>query len=69
VVLVVDRRAGTGEVVDLLHLEQEGLADVVAHQLEPPRVGQVADVLPPSREEVVETDDMVALPDRTLAQL
>ena len=39
--LVMHRRSGTGEVVDLIHFEADGFDHVVANQLEPALVQQV----------------------------
>ena len=57
--LVVDGGGGAGEVVDLVDLEEDGLDDVVADELEA-GVGEVMhEVLLPAREEVVDDDDAV----------
>jgi hypothetical protein len=69
VVLVVNRGGRTGEVVDLPDREQERLAYIVTQQLEPAGVQQVADVVAPPREEVVQTDDFVTLGDQTLTEM
>ena len=58
--LVVDGRGGAGQVVDLVHLDVERKADVVAHQLEVRVVEQVRDVAPASGEEIVDAEHVVA---------
>ena len=69
VVLVVHRRRGAGQVVDLVDLGEERLADVVPQQLEARMVEQVLDVVPPAGEEVVQADDVVALGQQPVAEM
>ena len=69
VVLVVARRRGAGEVVDLIDLEHDRLGHVVADQLEVAPAEQVGDVRLLAREEVVEADDVVPLLDETIAKV
>ena len=55
----MDGGGGAGEVVDLVDLEEDGLDDIVADELEA-RVGEVVrDVFLAAREEVVDDDDAV----------
>lgn len=61
VVLVVHRGRGAREVIDPVHLEQDGLDDIVAEQLEPGVPEVVRDVVLPPGEEVVHHDHAVPL--------
>jgi hypothetical protein len=61
VVLVVHRRRRTGEVVDPIDLEEDGLDDVVTEQLEPGVAEVVRNVGFPPGEEVVDHDHAVPL--------
>jgi hypothetical protein len=59
VVLVVDRRGRTGEIVDLVHLDVEREADVVAEELEA-RIGvEMVDVALRAGEEIVDAQNLV----------
>jgi hypothetical protein len=53
----------------VVHLEQQRLADIVAQQLEPRAIEQMSYIVAAPREEVVETDDVMALADQPLAQM
>ena len=61
IVLVVDGRRGTGEIVDFvdLHVEREG--NVVAQELEPQMIVQMVDVALRSSKEIVGADHFVPL--------
>jgi hypothetical protein len=61
VVLIVNRGGGTGQVVDLVHLKEDGLGDVVANHLKVAVRQEVFDILSPTGIEVVETDDLFSL--------
>uniref|UniRef100_A0A0A9DQA8 Uncharacterized protein n=1 Tax=Arundo donax TaxID=35708 RepID=A0A0A9DQA8_ARUDO len=61
IVLVVHRRRRAREVVDPVDLEEDGLNDVVAEQLEPGVPEGVRDVLLPPGEEVVDHDHAIPL--------
>jgi hypothetical protein len=61
IVLVVHWRRRAGEVVDPVDLEEDGLYDVVAEQLEPGVAEVVRDVRLPPGEEVVYHDHAVPL--------
>ena len=69
VVLIVDRRRGAGEIVDLVDLHIERKRHVVAHQLEMRVVEQVLDVALGAGEEVVDAQDVMTLCDQTIAQV
>jgi hypothetical protein len=67
--LVVDRRGRAGQVIDLVDFDIEREGDVVAHQLEIRVVEEMGDVVLGAGEEVVETDDVVAFGEQTLAEM
>lgn len=69
VVLVVDRRSGAGEVVDLLDLGHVGIDDVVADDLEIGVRQQVSDVAFVTGEIVVDADDVVTFREQPFAQM
>ena len=56
--LVVDGRGWAGEVVDLVHLQQDALRDVVAHHLKVGLANEVQHVLLAAREEIVQADHL-----------
>mmetsp|Transcript_17664 Transcript_17664/g.31903 ORF Transcript_17664/g.31903 Transcript_17664/m.31903 type:complete len:484 (-) Transcript_17664:26-1477(-) len=60
VVLVVRRRGGTGQVVDLVHLQHHGLNDVVHHKRKVGMVQPVLNVALLAREKVVHHHHLVA---------
>jgi hypothetical protein len=68
VVLVVDRRGGAREVVDLVHLQVEREGDVVPDDLEVGAADQVGDVALAAGVEVVAADDVAALLQQALAE-
>ena len=59
--LVVDGRGGTCEVVDLVHLQEDRLDNVVPDELEARPAYQVLDVLELTGEEVVQAKDLATL--------
>jgi hypothetical protein len=69
VVLVVRRRRGTREVVDLLDLELEGVDDVVADEFKIWIRQQVRDVPLLAGEEIIEADDLVAVVQEPVAEV
>ena len=69
VVLVVARRGGTGQVVDLVDLQEDRQGDVVADQLEVGPAKQVGDVRLLAGEEVVQADDVVPPLQQPLAEM
>jgi hypothetical protein len=56
-------------VEDLVHLERDTIADVMANELEVVPVQEVTEVMAPAREEVVEADDLVSVRDEALAEV
>ena len=67
VVLVVHRRGGAGQVVNLVDFCAERLGDVVPDELEVWFRQKIADVFPARREEVVQAYDVVPLVDEPSA--
>ena len=67
--LIVARRGGAGEVVDLIDFQPDRLRDVVPDQLEVRPAEQVRDVRLLAGEEIVEADDVVPLVDEPFAQV
>ena len=69
VVLVVDRRRGTGEVVDLVDFDMQRKRHVVADELEP-RIGvQVVHVPFSAREQIVDAQHLVPETEQAVAQM
>jgi len=68
-VLVVDGRCGTGEVIDLVYLQVDGIDDVVAKTFEMGVGQEVEDVFLAARVEVVEAKDIMALGQKTFAEM
>jgi hypothetical protein len=58
--LVVDWRRWAGQVVDLVHLEQDGVDDIMPYQLKVGLVEEVRDVVLRSSEEIIHADDLDA---------
>ena len=56
--LVVDGRGWAGEVVDLVHLQQNALCDVMAHHFKIGLANEVQHILLAAREEIVQADDL-----------
>ena len=69
IVLVVHRRGGAGEVVDLVDLDVEREGDVVAHRLEVRIAEQVRDVVLAPGEVVVDAQHVVAVAQQAFAQM
>ena len=69
IVLVVHRRRGASEVVDLVDLQFERIDHIVAHQLEIRVVEQVRDIALTSSEEVVHTDHFVPFIEETFRKM
>jgi hypothetical protein len=65
----MDRRRGTGQVIDLIDFQQDGFDHVVAYKFKPRSGHQVGDVLSPSREKVVETDHLVLFGQQAFAKM
>jgi hypothetical protein len=69
VVLVMDRRSGTGQVVDLVHLDIQGEIDVMPKQLESAMVEQVRDPVPGGRVKIVHTQDFMPPRQQKITQM
>jgi hypothetical protein len=69
VVLVMDRRGRAGQVVDLVHRDEDRVVHVVVHELEVRMVQQVGDVVLAAGEQVVQADHVVAARDQPVAQM
>ena len=69
IVLIVNRRSGTGEIEDLVDLDVERERHVVTHQLEPLVVEQREDVFARAREEIVDAQHVVAVGQQALAEM
>ncbi len=69
VVLIVRRRGGAGEVVDLIDLEFERLGHIVADQFEIGMLEQVGDIAFAAGEKVVEANHLVALAEKPFAKM
>ena len=69
VVLIVDRRSWTGQIVDLVDLELERVGHIVPHEFETGVSEQVLDVDFPSSEKVVDCNDVMAISQQTIAQM
>ena len=65
----MDRRGGTGEVVDLVNLDIERKGHVVAHQLEARVPDQMLDIASRAGEEIVGAEHLVAARQQTLAKM
>jgi hypothetical protein len=69
VVLVVNRGGRAGKIVDVVHLDLDGLRDVVADHLEIRMRQQVADAVARPGEEAVQADHCLALGKQPLAEV
>jgi hypothetical protein len=70
--LVVHRRGGAGEIVDLVEAGQAGakpLGDVMIDEDEAVAVDQVIDVVAPARREIVQADNEMTAIDQGLAEM
>ena len=69
IVLVMDRRGGTGEIVNFIHLDVEGKGDVVAEEFKIRVPHQMNDVFLCSRVEIIHAKDIIALFYETFAEM
>jgi hypothetical protein len=65
----VNRRCGTGQIVDLLDIDEERLRHIVPDELELGVIEYVGDVLAPTGEQVVEADHMVTFCEQSLTEV
>ncbi len=63
------RRGGAGEVVDLVHVQPQGLRDIVPHQFEIGHAQQVRNVRLLAGKEIVQADDVVSGLNEALAKM
>jgi hypothetical protein len=69
VVLIVDWRSRTGQVVDLVDLYIKGERDVVANKFKIRIPQQMGDISLRARIEIVDTKDIVSIIEETLAEM
>ena len=69
IVLVVDGRGRTGQIVNGVHLHEQRKSHVVAHQLETPVVEQMFHILPIAAEKVVHAQHFAPLLQQAFAQV
>jgi len=69
IVLVMDRRGGTGQMENAIDLEQDRFNDIVPHQLEIAAVDQMADVGTLAAEKIVQADDFVPVVEQPLTKM
>ena len=67
--LIVRRRGGAGQVVNLIDLVFERLGHIVADQFEIGIAHEVGDVALPAGEKIVEADDFISLVEKSLAEM
>ncbi|GER43504.1 acyl-CoA N-acyltransferases super family protein [Striga asiatica] len=69
IILVMHGRCRAGQVVDLIHLQQNRLHNIMPDQLEPRIPEQMHHVLFPPREEIVDHDHVVTPGDQLIHQM
>ena len=69
IVLIMDRRGRTGQIVDLIHLDIERKRHVVAHQLEAVVIDHAIDVAACAGEKIIDADDVGAVLEQALAKM
>lgn len=60
ILLVMDGRGRTGEVEDLIHLDEQRMRDVVTQKLEAFVVEEMRDVAARAREEIIDAENLAA---------
>src|SRR4051794_10396537 len=65
----MNRRSGTGEIVDLVHFEEDRVHHVMPHDLEARVREMMRDIASRTCEEVVQADHLGALGDQAIAQV
>jgi hypothetical protein len=68
-VLIVDWRSGAREIVDFIHLDEEGEGHVVAHELEPGVTMEMLDVALGAREQIVDAKHFVTLLEQAIDEM
>jgi hypothetical protein len=69
VVLIMDGRSGTGEIVDLVHFHIEREGDVVPDDLEVFVIEQVLDIPTRAGEEIIDADDDRSIGKQAFAEM
>src|SRR5713226_8625770 len=69
IVLVMDRRRGTSQVINLIDFEQDGFNHIVPQELKPGVAEEVRNIPSPSREKIVEADHFVLFGQQALAKV
>jgi hypothetical protein len=67
--LIVNRRCGAGEIVDLVHFNVERECNMVSQRLERRVSQQVLDIVPSAREEVVHTHHVTAVSEQPFTKM
>jgi len=57
--LVMDRRCWTGQVINLIDFDKERVRYIVPQQFKVTVLEKMHDVLPPSREEIIDAQDFM----------
>ncbi len=65
----MDRRSRTGEIVDRVHLDIKREGDVVAHVVKALVPQKVLDIAPLAREQIVNTQNIMAVGDEPVTQV
>src|ERR1044071_1154 len=69
IVLIMNRRGRTSEIINLVNFKQDRLNDIVAQQLEARVAEKMKDVFASPREEIVQADDLVPVQQQALAKM
>ena len=69
IILVMNGRCGTGEIVDLIDLEQDRLGHIMTDELELFIVEKMDDVLLSSGEKIVEANNFITFGQKSFAQM
>ena len=67
--LVVRRRGGAGEIVDLVHLELKRIDHIMPHELKTRVLQEVGDVLFPTGEQVIDDGDVMIVRDEAVTEM
>ena len=69
IVLIVNGRGGTCQIIDLVDLEQDGLRNIMPHQFICGVAHQMSDVLLTAGKKVIEAYDLVPIFNKPFAQV
>ena len=67
--LIVRRRSGACEIVNLIHRQIDRIDDIVAHEAERVVTQEIAQVLKPPRRKIIDADDEVSFVQKTFAKM